>query len=55
MAETHRNGALCDYRLRSKCEHSLTTTHRLKLEQAAAGYKMFDKKEEDCRKVVLTL
>ena len=29
-------------------------SHRLKLEQAAEGYKMFDKKEDDCRKVVLT-
>jgi threonine dehydrogenase-like Zn-dependent dehydrogenase len=28
-------------------------SHRLPLEQAADGYKMFDKKEEDCRKVVL--
>jgi threonine dehydrogenase-like Zn-dependent dehydrogenase len=24
------------------------------LEQAAEGYKIFDKKEEDCRKVILT-
>lgn len=29
-------------------------THRLSLEQAAEGYKLFDKKEEDCRKVILT-
>ena len=29
-------------------------THRLSLEQAAEGYKMFDKKEENCRKVILT-
>lgn len=28
-------------------------THRLPLSQAAAGYKLFDKKEQDCRKVVL--
>ena len=28
-------------------------SHRLTLEQAAEGYKMFDKKEDDCRKVVL--
>jgi len=28
-------------------------SHRLPLEQAAAGYKMFDLKEDDCRKVVL--
>jgi hypothetical protein len=24
------------------------------LEQAAEGYKIFDKREEDCRKVILT-
>jgi len=29
-------------------------SHRLKLDQAAEGYKMFDKKEDDCRKVILT-
>ena len=29
-------------------------SHRLKLDQAAEGYKMFDKKEDECRKVILT-
>ncbi|PVZ20547.1 MULTISPECIES: zinc-dependent alcohol dehydrogenase [unclassified Pseudomonas] len=29
-------------------------THRLSLEQAATGYEIFDKKQEDCRKVILT-
>ncbi|MDB6144795.1 MAG: fdH, partial [Pseudomonas sp.] len=29
-------------------------THRMSLEEAATGYKIFDKKEEDCRKVILT-
>ncbi len=29
-------------------------SHRLPLQEAAAGYRMFDKKEDDCRKVVLT-
>ncbi|WP_311969768.1 zinc-dependent alcohol dehydrogenase [Pseudomonas baltica] len=29
-------------------------THRMSLEQAAEGYKIFDKKEEECRKVILT-
>jgi threonine dehydrogenase-like Zn-dependent dehydrogenase len=29
-------------------------SHRLPLEDAAKGYTLFDKKEEDCRKVVLT-
>lgn len=26
----------------------------MSLEDAAKGYKLFDKKEEDCRKVILT-
>lgn len=29
-------------------------SHRLNLSQAAEGYKMFDKKEDECRKVILT-
>lgn len=29
-------------------------SHWMSLEQAAEGYKIFDKKEEDCRKVILT-
>lgn len=29
-------------------------SHRMSLEQAAEGYRLFDKKQEDCRKVILT-
>jgi hypothetical protein len=29
-------------------------THRLSLEEAADGYRIFDKREEDCRKIILT-
>lgn len=29
-------------------------SHRMKLEDAARGYEMFEKREDDCRKVVLT-
>ncbi|GFM79379.1 glutathione-dependent formaldehyde dehydrogenase [Pseudomonas cichorii] len=29
-------------------------THRMSLEDAATGYKIFDKAQEDCRKVILT-
>jgi threonine dehydrogenase-like Zn-dependent dehydrogenase len=29
-------------------------THRLPLSDAAAGYRLFDEKREECRKVVLT-
>ncbi|MNV99143.1 hypothetical protein D3C71_1944680 [compost metagenome] len=31
----------------------LIVTHRLALEEAALGYKMFDQKQDDCRKVIL--
>ena len=33
---------------------NLLISHRLPLERAVEGYRMFDKKEDDCRKVVLT-
>ncbi|MGC8050072.1 glutathione-dependent formaldehyde dehydrogenase, partial [Salmonella enterica] len=29
-------------------------THRLPLEEAAEGYRIFNEKREECRKVVLT-
>jgi threonine dehydrogenase-like Zn-dependent dehydrogenase len=29
-------------------------THRMSLEQVAEGYRIFDKKQEECRKVILT-
>jgi len=29
-------------------------THRMNLSEAAEGYRIFDKREEDCRKVILT-
>jgi len=35
-------------------EPEAIVTHRMSLEQAADGYKIFDKKQEDCRKVILT-
>jgi len=33
---------------------NIIISHRLPLSEATAGYRMFDKKEDDCRKVVLT-
>ena len=33
--------------------HPDIISHRLSLEQATEGYRMFDRKEQDCRKVVL--
>jgi len=37
-----------------KLKPEAIVTHRLSLEEAVHGYKVFDQKEEDCRKVVLT-
>jgi threonine dehydrogenase-like Zn-dependent dehydrogenase len=37
-----------------KLQPEVIISHRLPLEQAVDGYRMFDKKEDECRKVVLT-
>jgi threonine dehydrogenase-like Zn-dependent dehydrogenase len=37
-----------------KLHPNAIVSHRMKLEQAAEGYRMFDKKEDQCRKIVLT-
>jgi len=39
--------------LNGKLAPEVIISHRLPLEQAAEGYRIFDKKEEDCRKVIL--
>ncbi len=36
-----------------KLNPEIIISHRMPLEQAAEGYKMFDKKEDNCRKIVL--
>jgi len=36
-----------------KLHPEVIISHRMQLEQAAEGYRMFDKKEDNCRKVVL--
>lgn len=36
-----------------KLHPDVIISHRLQLEQAAEGYRMFDKKEDNCRKIVL--
>jgi threonine dehydrogenase-like Zn-dependent dehydrogenase len=36
-----------------KLHPDVIISHRLQLEQAADGYRMFDKKEDNCRKIVL--
>jgi len=38
---------------RGELKPEVIISHRLNLEQAAEGYRLFDKKEDDCRKVVL--
>lgn len=35
-----------------KLKPEVIISHRLPLDRAAEGYRMFDKKEDDCRKVV---
>ena len=37
-----------------KLHRDVNISHRLRLIDAATGYRMFDKKEDDCRKFVLT-
>jgi len=37
-----------------KLKPEVIITHRMRLADAARGYEIFEKKEEDCRKVVLT-
>jgi threonine dehydrogenase-like Zn-dependent dehydrogenase len=36
-----------------KLQPQAIISHRLTLEQAAEGYRLFDKKEDACRKVIL--
>jgi threonine dehydrogenase-like Zn-dependent dehydrogenase len=37
-----------------KLKPEVIITHRMKLADAAQGYKIFNDKDEECRKVVLT-
>ena len=56
MGQTHvqqHMPALLEHILKGELQPNVIITHRLPLEQAAEGYRIFDKKEEDCRKVVL--
>ncbi|MDP9107950.1 MAG: glutathione-dependent formaldehyde dehydrogenase [Pseudomonadota bacterium] len=45
---------LLEFIEKGQLKPNLLISHRLPLESAAEGYRMFDKKEDDCRKVVLT-
>jgi len=57
MGQTHVQRylpELLDHIERGDLAPEAIITHRLSLEQAVEGYKIFDKKQEDCRKVILT-
>ncbi len=56
MGQTHVQRFLPEllgYIEAGKLNPNVIISHRLPLSEAATGYKIFDKKEEDCRKVVL--
>ncbi|MEE4141844.1 zinc-dependent alcohol dehydrogenase [Pseudomonas viridiflava] len=57
MGQTHVQRfmpELLDYIETGRLQPEAIITHRMSLEEAATAYKIFDKKEEDCRKVILT-
>lgn len=57
MGQTHVQKflpELLDFIEDGKLEPDIIISHRMKLADAARGYEIFDKKEENCRKVVLT-
>jgi threonine dehydrogenase-like Zn-dependent dehydrogenase len=56
MGQTHVQRFLPDLLERielGKLHPDVIISHRLPLTEAAMGYKIFEKKEDDCRKVVL--
>jgi len=57
MGQTHVQKylpELLDHIAAGDLKPEVIISHRMKLADAADGYKMFDKKGDDCRKVVLT-
>lgn len=57
MGQTHVHKYLPDllrFIEEGALDPDIIITHRMKLAQAAEGYKIFDEKKEECRKVVLT-
>lgn len=57
MGQTHAQKfmpLLLEFIQDGKLEPEAIVTHRMALKDAARGYEIFDKREEDCRKVVLT-
>lgn len=56
MGQTHVHALLpplLDHILAGNLNPDIIISHRLNLSDAAEGYRIFDKKEEDCRKVIL--
>lgn len=49
----HHMPTLLEHIQQGRLDPGVIISHRLPLSQAADGYKIFDKKQEDCRKVVL--
>ncbi|WP_048307362.1 zinc-dependent alcohol dehydrogenase [Halomonas sp. PR-M31] len=45
---------LLEYVQKGELKPEVIISHRLKLDQAAEGYKMFDEKQDECRKIVMT-
>ncbi|MFC4161473.1 zinc-dependent alcohol dehydrogenase [Chitinimonas lacunae] len=57
MGQTHTQRfmpLLLEHILEGRLNPEVIITHRLPLDQAAHGYRIFDEKEEDCRKVIMT-
>ena len=57
MGQTHVQPllpALFDYIEKGDLDREVIISHRMKLAEAARGYQIFNDKQEDCRKVVLT-
>jgi threonine dehydrogenase-like Zn-dependent dehydrogenase len=56
MGQTHvqqHMPALLEFIMKGELQPNVIVTHRMALAEAADGYRIFDKKEEECRKVVL--
>ena len=57
MGQTHVQRLmpeLLDHIAEGNLDPGVIVTHRMALEDAAKGYEIFDRKQEDCRKVILT-
>ena len=57
MGQTHAQKympELLDHIANGRMNPEVIISHRMKLEDAARGYEIFEKREDDCRKVVLT-